>query len=621
MENTHYRFTRNPHPAVYLLVMLKNRFLFSVIVAYVVLALGYSLAIPLGEAPDEVSHFAYVQMLTLQHQLPGKEGAASGQAHQAPLYYVVGALLTSWIPQQDFTYLANPDWELNNPATPNLLLHTRTEAFPYQQAALAWHVVRLLSVAMGAVTLVLSYGLARTLFPGRETVARLAVVFIAFLPSFDFLTSTVNNDNLVVLLSVASLVFFLRKYLPHSSPLQGDGFLPRSERVHASGRAFREDNLAGVKNFVLGILLGLSLLAKFSAWALWLTIGLAILLGFASGSLSQRVKRLLVIFGVALLVYSPWLLYNTLVYQDPLSWSRLMGSTPRLEPTTWQDWQVYGEHMFESFWGKLGGAGHLEIPRALYWLLSLLAVSALVGWIWRLRRRQPTTSAASNRPALWIAVTFVLLLLAAHLRLYTVLLGADQARQVFSALPVVAALIGAGLANWWKRPSFDWLFAGVMGLVSAGVLFFAATLYQPAIQTAEIASPATPPAADFDQQIRLVDYQISPAQPAAGETIAVTIRWQALADLGEDYWVLLKVDQQGTTVASRDSVPSAGVRTTDWWRKGEIYTSTHKLQLPPDLAPGTYELLLGMHALGNWEWVKVNGQDVLKLSDLEVKQP
>ena len=67
----------------------------------------------------------------------------------------------------------------------------------------------------------------------------------------------------------------------------------------------------------------------------------------------------------------------------------------------------------------------------------------------------------------------------------------------------------------------------------------------------------------------------------AGDTIAVTIRWQALDTLSENYWLLLKVDQVGGgTVASRDSVPTAGLRTTDWWRKGEVFTSTHKLQLP-----------------------------------------
>lgn len=99
----------------------------------------------------------------------------------------------------------------------------------------------------------------------------------------------------------------------------------------------------------------------------------------------------------------------------------------------------------------------------------------------------------------------------------------------------------------------------------------------------------------------------------------MTVHWQALADISENEWLLLKVDQQGTTVASRDSVPSAGIRTTDRWRKGELFASTHTLRLPPDLAAGNYDLLLGLHPLGRWDWLKVNQQDVLKLANFQIK--
>lgn len=473
--------------------MLKNRFLIVIIVVYCVLAIGYSVIIPLGEAPDEVSHFAYVQSLAVQHQLPGKEGAASGQAHQAPLYYVLSALLMSWIPDQAFNYIANPDWELANLATPNLLLHPRAEAFPYRKGALAWHIVRFFHL-FGRVDAVMQLLAGTYDLPSREIIARLTLTFMAFLPSFNFLVSTVNNDNLVVLLSVATLLFFLR--------------------------AWKVDS--GAKNVSLGLLLGLALLAKFSAWALWLTIALAILIGFQASNRWQRLRSLLLVYGTALLIYAPWLLYNTLVYQDPLGWSRLMNSTPRLAPITWQDWQIYAEHMFESFWGKLGGAGHIEIPRSLYYLLSLLVIAAGIGWLSGYKSQRSPSKAGIVTPLakapLTVGIVFAILLLASHLRLYTVLLGADQARQVFSALPVVALLVGAGLFTWLKTPRLSWLFSGVMACVSVSVLLFAATLYHPTIPTAAIAPSIASPGGVCATGSHS-GLSVQPAQPLPGDMI------------------------------------------------------------------------------------------------------
>jgi hypothetical protein len=65
------------------------------LLAFLLLDLTYSVTIPLGEAPDEVSHFAYVEYLTAHRQLPTPEGAVTGEAHQPPLYYLIGALSTA----------------------------------------------------------------------------------------------------------------------------------------------------------------------------------------------------------------------------------------------------------------------------------------------------------------------------------------------------------------------------------------------------------------------------------------------------------------------------------------------------------------------------------------------
>jgi len=174
-----------------------QRLVFPTLIGLFVLsASAYSMIVPLGEAPDEVSHWAYVQSLLTQPRLPAPEGAVLGEAHQPPLYYLIGSLATFWIPRQDFQVIANPDFVLDDPQTPNLLLHTRREAFPYHDAVLAWHLVRLLSVAMGVVTVWVTWRLASEIFPSDLWIALGAAALIAFLPEFLFISAAVNNDNL-----------------------------------------------------------------------------------------------------------------------------------------------------------------------------------------------------------------------------------------------------------------------------------------------------------------------------------------------------------------------------------------------------------------------------------------
>jgi hypothetical protein len=78
----------------------------ALLCVFVAVALTYSVVIPLGEAPDEVPHWSYVQYLVQNQRLPLSEGAVSGESHQPPLYYLIGALATFWLPQSEFTSMS-----------------------------------------------------------------------------------------------------------------------------------------------------------------------------------------------------------------------------------------------------------------------------------------------------------------------------------------------------------------------------------------------------------------------------------------------------------------------------------------------------------------------------------
>lgn len=228
----------------------------AVIGLYLILATGYSVVLPLGEAPDEVSHYSYARHIAREGSLPLTEGPASGEAFQPPLYYAVGAAISAWIPEGQFTVKGNSDY---SPAAvdsaPNVLLHTAQESFPYRDGALAWHLIRLASVAMGAVTVWATYAQARKVFPARRGLATGAAALIAFVPEFLFISGSVNNDNLATMLSSLTLLQMARLWR------KPQGNCSESQTMLAPARVEGEGSAPWL---YLGLLLGLGFWTKAS---------------------------------------------------------------------------------------------------------------------------------------------------------------------------------------------------------------------------------------------------------------------------------------------------------------------------------------------------------------------
>src|SRR3972149_2073100 len=76
-----------------------------ILAGYVILGAIYSLATPIFEASDEVSHYAVIQYVAeearLPVQQPGVKTAWEQEGSQPPLYYLLMALATKWIDTRD----------------------------------------------------------------------------------------------------------------------------------------------------------------------------------------------------------------------------------------------------------------------------------------------------------------------------------------------------------------------------------------------------------------------------------------------------------------------------------------------------------------------------------------
>jgi hypothetical protein len=100
-------------------------------------------------------------------------------------------------------------------------------------------------------------------------------------------------------------------------------------------------------------------------------------------------------------------------------------------------------------------------------------------------------------------------------------------------------------------------------------------------------------------QIALIGYD-APSGAGPGETVQVTLYWQALRTPETNYQVFVHlVDASGRLVVQSDALNPGGFPTENWPTEKYV-RDEHTLALPPDLAPGQYRILVGL-------WLAVEG--------------
>ncbi len=164
---------------------------------FIVLGTVYSVVVPPFEASDEKWHYPMVKYIadhwSLPVQEPGVETPWRQEGSQPPLYYFLGALATCWIDTSDMETIRHINPHVAPGATPdgnvNLVVHDPAlESFPWRGTVLAVHIVRLLSVLMGAAAVYLTYLIVREVLPGQPALALGAAAVHAFTPMYVFIS-------------------------------------------------------------------------------------------------------------------------------------------------------------------------------------------------------------------------------------------------------------------------------------------------------------------------------------------------------------------------------------------------------------------------------------------------
>lgn len=217
----------------------------------------------------------------------------------------------------------------------------------------------------------------------------------------------------------------------------------------------------------------------------------------------------------------------------------------------------------------------------------------------------------------WVASVVLLLSTAVWTTSFALVAGlvAWQGRMLFSALGPIAIFLAWGLSVKHREQGAP----GAWCLVP-GSLLFALALYlplgviapayrwytlPPALAQERIVHPVYARyARAWEDGIELRGWRISQdgailakdAVVQAGEAFSITLTWQALERVPENWTVFVHfVDAAESIVAEHNSRPQQGVMPMLLWTPGDWLEDTHSLNLPSDLPAGSYRLRVGLY--------------------------
>jgi hypothetical protein len=396
---------------------------------YVLLGAGLQSVIPPWEAPDETWHAAYAEALAAG-ALPTLE--QTYEAHHPPLYYLWPAL---WLRVLGRTTLPSAEHNPHYPFATAVFLHPPGEPLAgplrllrFMSSLLA---LPILALVGGAATRIAGRVGGRDPTVSRSHAATTSMLLLALWPQWLFISHTVNNDTLAVLVGAMLAAGLVRVALPR-----------RGEAVPTA--------------LFLGLAAALAVCAKLNVAVLlpFAMLGVVVV-GLGQGRSSRRshlIGQLLALLAGAIVALEG---LRLLAPESFAHLRALLGArTDRIASGLPADLAGQIALLAESSWGRLGWM-NLALPWPSLAVGAVVVTGGLVGLARSGRRMAP--------PARW-AVLLLLCLCAASLAAVVRNMAVDpqpQGRLLFPSLPALAVLLGLGWVRWaassGKWPAAGWL--------------------------------------------------------------------------------------------------------------------------------------------------------------------
>jgi 4-amino-4-deoxy-L-arabinose transferase-like glycosyltransferase len=572
-----------------------------ILLFYVLFGFLYMWATPIFEASDELWHFGMVEYIREEGALPvfdisdpetlyesNRDTSYRQEGSQPPLYYALMAAITSPIDISDAEQyrIENPHVRAGEPGSfgnKNLVLHPVGGA-PLQGTPLAVYLIRTLGITLGAVTIWAVYQSGVLISPHRPIVGYIAAALTALNPMFIFISASVNNDTLVIMLD--SLVIWLALLM-------------------------MKEGFEWKRSLAIAGLLAAATLTKLSALVLIPVIALgALWLAYRS----KNWKGLLLLGGSMLiawlLIAGWWYLRNLDLYGELLG-TQTMAAVAGLreEPMTVGRFLGEFEGFRNSYWGVFGAFNVITTP-IYYALMDFIVFVAMFGVIFlvaQLLAIQDFSFARREISLVLFLIGILLLGLIAFLN-WTSITLASQGRLLFPYLAAMSPLLAAGLAEviWWlvfllSPPDRSYVRAGdavpepiLREALRWPIRFIGALVFMipittimphysppPPIIQAQIPAEAQTVFARFDN-IELIAYNRIDRRYAPGEFVRLTFYWRVIEPTENDMSLALALISPSGDPISKETLntyPGGGTLRTSTWEVGAIYADTYEIQL------------------------------------------
>jgi hypothetical protein len=383
----------------------ERRRLVFVFILYFVLAAGYSLLMPVWEAPDEPAHYHLAWHRLTYGEDPPPD--MNYEFHQPRGFYIIsmGVLHALNGVDPELTRFRRPEEYIFNIRKPERRFDWTNENYEFYWGV---YVLRWVNIIFGGIALWLNWKTFRRI--ASPSLALAALALAALTPQYLHIMSAVNNDGL--------------------------GTLAGALLLYLTVRAIRESSVwLSLSSVILAFVL--PLLTKLSALPVGAAVLLAIFWKWASGQAQQRwlvfAATVLLVGAGVMYVFFPGAIQTAM---DQIEW-RLF--TFRKNAWTSQYIKFITSQIVWTYWGKVGWLA-VGLPGWMISTLTGLGLSGMGLHAYRLLR----SGTPHTKFNLWLVVWLVALLVTLAVFRNGLTTRATQGRLLFPAIGALSLLMVAG---------------------------------------------------------------------------------------------------------------------------------------------------------------------------------